>query len=176
MSATSTWIVLTVSLRRSLPMALLATEMSRLRINPHRGLQDESIMPNYLAELPHFLAFLGMGLLLLGVFWSLYTLVTPYDEIVLIKAGNSSAAVILAGAVLGFAIPVGVAMAKSGTVMQLAQWGAVSLIVQFAAYLILRLLHRELHDAIQQDRLSVALWGATLSLGAGIINAGAQLA
>ncbi len=133
-------------------------------------------MPNYLSDLPHFFAFLGMGLLLLGVFWSLYTLVTPYDEMVLIKAGNSSAAVILAGAVLGFAIPVGVAMAKSETVMQLAQWGGVALVVQFAAYLMLRLLHRELHIAIEQDRLSVALWAATLSLAAGVINAGAQLA
>jgi len=134
------------------------------------------MMPNYLAELPHFFAFLGMGLLSLTVFWSLYTLVTPYDELALIKAGNLSAAIILAGAVIGFAIPIGVAMSKSETVMELAQWGAVALLVQMLAYLVLRLVHRDLHHAIEQNRVSVALWGATLSLAAGIVNAGAQLA
>ncbi len=134
------------------------------------------MMPNYLAELPHFFAFLGMGLLQLTVFWSLYTLVTPYNELDLIKAGNVSAAIILAGAMLGFAVPIGVAMKKSETVMELAQWGVVALLVQFVVYLVLRLAHRDLHHAIEQDRISVAVWGASLSLAAGIVNAGAQLA
>lgn len=35
------------------------------------------MIPNYLTNLPEFAAFFAMGLLLLGVFWSLYTLVTP---------------------------------------------------------------------------------------------------
>lgn len=133
-------------------------------------------MPNYLAELPHFFAFLGMGLLLLTVFWALYTLVTPYDELDLIRAGNVSAAIILAGAIIGFALPIGVALHKSETVLELAQWGVVALAVQFLVYLLLRLIHRDLHHAIEQDRIAVAVWGATMSLSAGIINAGAQLA
>lgn len=131
------------------------------------------MMPNYLSTLPAFAAFFAMGMLLLGVFWALYTLVTPHRELELIRAGSVSAAVMLAGTMLGFAIPVAVAMARSEDVMQLAQWGAIALFVQFGVYLALRLLHRDLHVAIEQDRLSVALWAATLSLCAGIINAGA---
>lgn len=133
-------------------------------------------MPNYLSNLPEFAAFFAVGLLLLAVFWALYTLATPHSELELIRAGSVSAAVMLAGAMLGFAIPVAVAMARSEDLMQLAQWGGIALVVQFAAYLALRLLHRDLHEAIAQDRLSVAVWAATLSLCAGIINAGAQLA
>lgn len=133
-------------------------------------------MPNYLSNLPEFAAFFAVGLLLLATFWALYTLATPHRELELIRAGSVSAAVMLAGAMLGFAIPVAVAMASSEDFMQLAQWGAVALVVQFAAYLALRLLHRGLHEAIEQDRLSVAVWAATMSLCAGIINAGAQLA
>lgn len=131
------------------------------------------MMPNYLSNLPEFAAFLAMGLLLLAVFWSLYTLATPHSELELIRAGSVSAAVMLAGAMLGFAIPVAVAMARSEDLMQLTQWGGIALIVQFGAYVLLRLTHRQLHEAIEQDRLSVALWAATLSLCAGIINAGA---
>ena len=134
------------------------------------------MMPNYLSNLPEFAAFLAMGMLLLAVFWSLYTLVTPHSELELIRAGSVSAAVMLAGAMLGFAIPVSVAMARSEDLWQLAQWGLVALVVQFAAYLLARLLHRDLHAAIEQDRLSDALWVATLSLCTGIVNAGAQLA
>lgn len=133
-------------------------------------------MPNYLSTVPEFAAFFAVGLLLLATFWALYTLVTPHNELALIRAGSVSAAVMLAGTMLGFAIPVAVAMARSEDVMQLAQWGGIALIVQFGVYLVLRLMHRELHAAIEQDRLSVAMWAATLSLCAGIINAGAQLA
>jgi putative membrane protein len=133
-------------------------------------------MPNYLSTLPEFALFFAAGILLLAVFWAFYILLTPHSEIELIRAGSVSAAVMLAGSMLGFAIPVAVAMARSEDVMQLAQWGGIALIVQFAVYLALRLLHRELHEAIEQDRLSVALWAATLSLCAGILNAGAQLA
>ena len=130
-------------------------------------------MSNYLSTLPAFAAFFAMGILLLAAFFALYTLVTPHSELELIRAGSVSAALMLAGSMLGFAIPVAVAMARSENVMQLAQWGGIALIVQFAAYLVLRLTHRQLHEAIEQDRLSVALWSATLSLCAGIINAGA---
>jgi putative membrane protein len=133
-------------------------------------------MPNYLSTLPEFAAFFAAGLLLLATFWALYTLATPHSELELIRAGSVSASVMLAGAMIGFAIPVAVAMARSEDVVQLAQWGGIALIVQFGAYLVLRLTHRGLHEAIEQDRLSVALWAATLSLCAGIINAGAQLA
>ena len=130
-------------------------------------------MSNYLSTLPAFAAFFAMGILLLAAFFALYTLVTPHSELELIRAGSVSAALMLAGSMLGFAIPVAVAMARSENVMQLAQWGGIALIVQFAAYFVLRLTHRQLHEAIEQDRLSVALWSATLSLCAGIINAGA---
>ena len=131
------------------------------------------MMSNYLSHLPQFAAFLAIGLLLLAVFWSFYTFATPHRELELIRAGNVSAAVMLAGAMLGFALPVAVAAARSEHVMQLAQWGGIALMVQLGVYLALRLLHRDLHAAIEQDRLSVAVWAATLSLCAGIINAGA---
>lgn len=133
-------------------------------------------MANYLSSLPEFAAFFAAGLLLMATFWALYTLATPHSEMALIRSGSVSAAVMLAGSMLGFAIPVAVAMARSEDLMQLAQWSAIALIVQFGVYLALRLLYRQLHEAIEQDRLSVAVWAATLSLCVGILNAGAQLA
>ncbi len=134
------------------------------------------MIPNYLTELPQFLALLGMGVLLLGVFYSLYTFLTPHSELALIFEGNTAAAIMLAGAMLGFALPVAVSLAHSSSVMALAQWGASAMVVQLAAYAALRLLHRGLHTAIEQNRVSIALWAATMSLALGMLNAGAQLA
>lgn len=134
------------------------------------------MIANYLTTLPQFAMLFAAGMLLLAAFWALYTLVTPHDELALIRAGNLSAALMLAGAMIGYALPVGVALARSADLMQLAQWGGVALVVQFGAYLAVRLLHRGLHEAILQDRVPVALWAATMSLCAGIVNAGAQFA
>lgn len=134
------------------------------------------MIANYLATLPQFALLFTAGLLLLAAFWALYTLVTPHDELALIRAGNVSAALMLAGAMLGYVLPLGVAMGRSADLAQLAQWGGVALLVQFGAYLAVRLLQRDLHDAILQDRVSVALWAATMSVCAGVLNAGAQFA
>ncbi len=135
-----------------------------------------NMMPNYLSELPQFLSLLAMGVLLLGVFFSLYTFLTPHSELTLIFEGNTAAATMLAGAMIGFSLPVGASLANSSSVMALAQWGFAALVVQLAAYALLRLIHRGLHAAIEQNRVSVALWAATMSIALGILNAGAQLA
>lgn len=132
------------------------------------------MMPNYLSTLPQFLGLYLVGGLLLTAFWSLYTFITPHRELALIRAGNLSAALMLAGAMLGYAMPVAVALARSNDVYQLAQWGAVAMVVQLLTYAAQRLLQRDLHEAICQDRLSVALWAATLSISMGLLNAGAQ--
>lgn len=134
------------------------------------------MIPNYLSQLPEFLAVFAMGALLQALYWSVYTAITPQRELDLIWSGNVAAAVMMGGAMLGYAIPLLAAMASSRELMGLAQWGAVALVVQLAAYLILRVLHRDLTRAIEEGRLSVAIWAATMSVVAGLINAGAILA
>jgi putative membrane protein len=132
------------------------------------------MLPNYLQALPQFLFYLGAGILLLALFWSLYTYLTPHDEIGLIRAGNNSAALLLVGALLGFLIPLAKAIGMHTTVMALAQWALVALLVQLAVYVLLRLLWRGLHEDILADRVPVALLCGFLSVAAGVLNAAAM--
>ena len=63
------------------------------------------MLPKMLAMLPAFLAYFAVAIALIAVFFLVYVNVTPYDEIALIRQGNTAAAVGLSGALFGFAIP-----------------------------------------------------------------------
>jgi putative membrane protein len=129
------------------------------------------MLPNYLSTLPHVLSYLAMGLLLLSVFWSIYTYLTPHDEVEMINAGNLSATVALLGALLGFTLPVAAAILKAVSTMALVQWGVIALLVQLGVYAATRLLLPGLHQALIDDKPALPLLAAGLSVLGGIINA-----
>jgi putative membrane protein len=130
-------------------------------------------MPNYLLALPHFLAFFGLALLLLSVFWSLYTFLTPYDELGLIRAGNVSAAVALTGSLLGFALPLAASLLRSATPMVLVQWALLAALVQLAVYSVMALLMPNLGESVTQDRAAPAILLGGVSVVCGLLNAAA---
>jgi putative membrane protein len=130
------------------------------------------MLPNYLVTLPHFLAFLGMGLLLLGVFASLYTFVTPQNELALVRQGNVAAALMLIGALLGFALPVAAAAGQSFTLMRMTQWGMAAGLAQLLVYALMRLTWRGITADIESNNVAVGLLAGMVSVCTGVINAG----
>lgn len=131
-------------------------------------------MHEYLVTLPNFLMYLGLSVLLLGVFMGLYLFITPQHELRLIHQGNISASIVLTGTLLGFALPVASAMAHSVALLDLALWGAVAGVVQLLTYLMLRVLIPDLRQQIEADRVSVAILLAGLTLCMGLLNAAAM--
>jgi putative membrane protein len=132
------------------------------------------MFPNYLFGLPHFFIYFAMALLLLGVFWSIYTFLTPHDEIALIKQGNIAAAITCVGALIGFAIPVASAALNNVSPMALCQWGVVAMLVQWSVFSLLRLAHRDLMKQIQDNNIAMAIFAAGTSISIGILNAAAM--
>ena len=126
---------------------------------------------HFLATLPNFLAYLATAIVLLAAFVALYLYVTPYDEIKLIRANNSAAAISLSGAVLGFAMPIANVIAHSDTVLDLVFWGAVAGIVQLLAWTLARVALPQLREDIAAGRVAPATFVAALSLTVGLINA-----
>jgi len=129
------------------------------------------MLTNVLNALPAFFAYFGVALLLIAVFVLIYVNVTPYEEFALIRAGNSAAAVSLAGALLGFVMPVANAIAHSDTVADLAVWGGIAGVVQILAYLAVRVGLPTMRTDIHEGRMAPAILLAALSLGVGLINA-----
>ncbi len=128
------------------------------------------IEQSILGILPFF-THLGAALVLLGVFILIYVKITPYDEIKLIRTGNSSAAASLSGAVLGFAIPLANAAAQSGNFLDMLLWAGIALVVQLVAYVIVRLLIPSIAKDIPEGHVAQGVFLGVLSLAIGILSA-----
>ena len=126
---------------------------------------------HFLATLPNFLAYLGTAIVLLVAFMTIYLYVTPYDEINLIRANNTAAAISLSGAVLGFAMPIANVIAHSDTLLDLVVWGIVAGIVQLLAWMVARVALPRLKEAIAAGMAAPAIFVAALSITFGLINA-----
>jgi len=123
-------------------------------------------------SLPAFAAYFATAVGLLAVFLVLYVFVTPYSELQLIRAGNVAAAISLAGAIVGYALPIAVAVAASHNIYVMIGWGVVACVVQLGAYIVARLALPQINLAIPQGKVASGIFLASLSLGIGIRNAG----
>ncbi len=118
-----------------------------------------------------FVTYFGTAVLLLGAFLALYTLVTPVRDWELIRAGNAAAALALGGAVLGFCLPLGMAIARSHSLSDMVLWAAIALVVQLISYVVVRFLRRHEHGGLESGDMAEAILLASGSVGLGILNA-----
>ena len=124
-----------------------------------------------LATLPAFLAYFALAMGLLGMFLAIYTAITPYPEWTLIRAGNTAAALSLAGATLGFCLPLTAAITHSVGLADMLVWGLVALIVQLLAFFLLRLTLGDMCAAIARGTMAPAIMVAAGSVAVGLLNA-----
>lgn len=124
-----------------------------------------------LSGLPAFLESFGASLLLLGLFLAVYTQALPLREFKLIREGNVAAAVLLAGALIGFALPLAESVRQASGLADMAAWAAISLLVQLLVFGALRLVRRDAAAAIEQGDMAEAVFLASASVALGLINA-----
>ena len=107
----------------------------------------------------------GVTLLILILGVALYVLLTPHKEVQLIREGNSAAAVSLSGIMLGLGIPLATSLAANNTVLEIAIWGAATIIVQLLVFRVVDMVLQGLPQRIQEGEMSAAalLVGAKLS-------------
>ncbi len=129
------------------------------------------IVAQSLAGLPGFLVYFALALLLLGAFVFVYSRLTPYNELALIREGNAAAALSLAGALIGFVLPLASAIAHSVGVVDMLIWGAIALIIQVVVYFVVGRLVPHFADAIAAGRASAAALLAAFAVGVGLLNA-----
>jgi putative membrane protein len=105
---------------------------------------------------------------------AVYTRLTPYHELDLVRNGNVAAAVTLGSALIGLALPVGATLARSLSVADILVWGAVATVMQAAAFGLASLMLRELPARVERGDLAAALVAAAVQVSVGIVNAGAM--
>jgi putative membrane protein len=125
----------------------------------------------YLTTLPNFLLYFVVSIVLTAIYLRIYMWVTPYDELGLIRAGNTAAAISLSGAGLGFVIPLASVIAHSFSIVDMLVWGVVAMIIQLLTFLAARWLKPQLVADINAGKPASATSLAGMSTGVGILNA-----
>ena len=110
------------------------------------------------------------GVLLL-IFFVVYTKLTPFDEVLLIRQGNNAAAISLAGALTGFSLTIASAIFHSPDYLEFLAWAGGAMVVQVLAYFVTcKLLHMS-KDQIEANNTAFGTLLAAISLSIGAINA-----
>jgi putative membrane protein len=117
---------------------------------------------------PLTLLHVSVALLILAAGAALYALVTPHREIQLIREGNAAAALSFGGVLVGIALPLAFALAASNSVLEIALWGATTIVVQLALFWVVDLILRGLPQRIKEGEIAAAvlLVGAKLAVAA----------
>jgi putative membrane protein len=123
------------------------------------------------ATFDDFLVYLAVAVALLALFVAIYIRVTPYREIQLIREGNMAASFSLSGALLGFIVPLASAVQHSVNLLDMALWGLIAMLVQLAAFVVVKLLIPSLTQDIPANKTSTGFFLGSLALGVGLLNA-----
>ncbi|WP_345819139.1 DUF350 domain-containing protein [Methylobacterium fujisawaense] len=124
--------------------------------------------------LPDFLLYLGTATGLIGLYLLIYTLATAHNEVALIHRDVTAAAIALGGSLLGFTLPLAVAIYNARSLLDCLIWGLIALVIQIAIYWLVRLAVPDLSRRIEEDRAAAALLLGAASLAGGVVNAAAM--
>ncbi len=115
----------------------------------------------------------GVTVVILSAAAALYILLTPHREITLIREGNAAAAVSLGGVLVGLAIPLAVSLNAATNLIEIALWGAATVMVQLLIFRIVDLVLRGLPRRIQEGEIAAATVLAGAKLATALIIAAA---
>ncbi|WP_407314301.1 DUF350 domain-containing protein [Pseudomonas sp. nanlin1] len=133
-------------------------------------LEALSISLNQAAVVGFIVYMLGAAFFL-ALFQFVYTRLTPHKEFVLIRENNVAAAVGLAGAVIGFAIPASNVIAYSVSLLDFLVWAFIAAVVQLLGFLITSLVIKNVSARIQNGELATGIYVAAVAVSVGMLNA-----
>lgn len=119
-----------------------------------------------------FFLYLGLSIVMLALFVRLYIWSTPYHEPTEIAKGKLAPAIALAGAMLGFTIPLLVASYTRSSVVGFLAWGALACFVQLILF---QVMYRLMPKSIEANNVASATCYASASVCVGLMNAASFL-
>jgi len=128
---------------------------------------------NALDALPILVSHYAVAILIILIGVALYTALTPYRELHLLKSGNRSAGIVLAGAILGLALPVAAAMRASLGIFDVLVWGTIAIALQLLTFVVVNAALRGVARHIEADEMGIAIVVAASQIAVGAVNAAA---
>ncbi|MDR6626127.1 DUF350 domain-containing protein [Caulobacter segnis] len=121
-------------------------------------------------------AFVAAGLFTIA-FKYIYQWVTPYNEKALIRQGNLAAAIALAGALIGYVLPLASALSHTVSLPEFAAWATLAGVIQIAAFTGVRLVALpDVKARIENGETSIGVYLAGISIAVGVLNAACMTA
>ena len=117
----------------------------------------------------HFV--ISVGIFLLGL-W-IYTVVTPMNELALIRGGNIAASISLLGACIGISIPLAICLASSVNAIDIIVWGSIAVILQLVCFKVVDLFLKDLSKRIIDGEVGVSIVLASFKISIALLNAAA---
>lgn len=114
---------------------------------------------------------LFLAALLLILFFAIYTRITPYDEVLLIRQGNAAAALSLGGALIGFTLTIASSLVHTADYQQFFMWAFGAMAVQVLVYFATSHLLSMSRDHIENGNAAYGGLLGALSISIGAINA-----
>lgn len=124
-----------------------------------------------LEGLDEFLVFFGLAAAFAAIFLILYIKITPYNELKLIREGNTAAAASLSGALIGFTLPLASSIIHSVHPWDMMIWGVIALLVQLLVFVLVRFTLVNVTRRIPQGEVASGVLLGAVSVCAGILNA-----
>ncbi|HEY0634745.1 MAG TPA: DUF350 domain-containing protein [Gammaproteobacteria bacterium] len=124
-----------------------------------------------LSSTPSFFGYYLMGLFFLGAYFLIYTRVTHFHEMALIREGNTAAATTLVGSALGFSLPLASAIIHTASAQEFVFWSVIALVTQIVTYLFLKALLKDVDLQIKSNNTAFGILAGGIALVVGLINA-----
>ena len=124
-----------------------------------------------LAGFDEFLIYAGLAIAFIYVYMMVYLWLTPYNELKLIKDGNIAAALSLSGSVLGFTIPLAMAIAHAVHPWDMMLWALIAGVVQLLVYVAVRRTLINVTRRIPEGQIATGIVLGAISMSAGLLNA-----
>lgn len=124
-----------------------------------------------LPAIANYVIHLLLASALILIFFIVYTYITPFDELLLIRQGNNAAMLSLGGALIGFSLTIASCIIHTADYRQFLAWAAGAMVVQVLAYGVATRLLRMSKDHIESGNTAFGGLMGAISLSIGAINA-----
>jgi putative membrane protein len=129
------------------------------------------MLSQYLSGFPAFTAYFGTAVLILGLFGTIYSQITPHHEFRLIRKGCTAAIPAFLGALVGYVLPLTAAMRSSVNLIDFVIWAGIAAVVQILAYVVARIIMPDVSKRITDNDLAAGALLGGVALAFGMINA-----
>lgn len=118
-----------------------------------------------------YVMYLLASVAMISVFSLIYTKITPYDEVKMMREGKSAAALSFLGALIGFSLTLASSILHNDSFVAFVAWAGAAMIVQLVVYAGLSRLIPDMHNSLESNNVAIGALLGGVSLTFGIINA-----